>query len=166
MARWLSLGTGLYYLQSRYYNPDWGRFINADGYTSTGQGVLGNNMFAYCGNNPVSRADDGGEFWHIVAGAAVGAAIGALVTGFTSYMTDGQVDWTAVGLSALSGAASGALAATGACIGVMIAGNAAISIAENVATQVIENDNLLTEIVLERIVRGRGNVKVFFHRPT
>ena len=45
--------TGLYYLQSRYYNPEWGRFINADGYVSTGQGLLGNNMFAYCLNNPI-----------------------------------------------------------------------------------------------------------------
>ena len=32
--------TGLYYLQSRYYNPGWGRFINADGYASTGQGIM------------------------------------------------------------------------------------------------------------------------------
>ena len=39
--------TGLYYLQSRYYNPEWGRFINADAYISTGQGLIGNNMFAY-----------------------------------------------------------------------------------------------------------------------
>lgn len=42
--------TGLYYLQSRYYNPEWGRFINADNYPSTGQGLLGNNMFAYFSN--------------------------------------------------------------------------------------------------------------------
>ncbi len=55
--------TGLYYLQSRYYNPEWGRFLNADNYPSTGQGLLGNNMFAYCGNNPVARADIGGYFW-------------------------------------------------------------------------------------------------------
>ena len=48
---------GLYYLQSRYYNPEVGRFLNADAFISTGQGVLGNNMFAYCGNNPVSRVD-------------------------------------------------------------------------------------------------------------
>ena len=48
---------GLYYLQSRYYNPEVGRFLNADALISTGQGVLGNNMFAYCGNNPVSRVD-------------------------------------------------------------------------------------------------------------
>ena len=33
-------------------------------------------MFAYCGNNPVSRKDDSGEGWHIVAGAVFGAAVG------------------------------------------------------------------------------------------
>ena len=49
--------TGFYYLQSRYYDPMTGRFINADSYVSTGQGVLGNNMFAYCRNNPVCRKD-------------------------------------------------------------------------------------------------------------
>ena len=55
--------TGLYYLQSRYYNPTWGRFINADAYLSTGQGFNGHNMFAYCGNNLISRYDVGGMFW-------------------------------------------------------------------------------------------------------
>ena len=37
-----------------------GRFINADAYASTGQGILGNNMFAYCLNNPISRVEIGG----------------------------------------------------------------------------------------------------------
>ena len=55
--------TGLYYLQSRYYDPVVGRFINGDGYVSTGQGILGHNMFAYCGNNPISRKDHTGLFW-------------------------------------------------------------------------------------------------------
>ena len=55
--------SGWYYLQSRYYNPYWGRFVNADGYVSTGQGILGNNMFAYCGNNPISRIDSLGSSW-------------------------------------------------------------------------------------------------------
>ena len=53
--------TGLYYLQSRYYNPQWGRFINADGLVSTGQGLLGYNMFAYCNNNPVGFKDFNGN---------------------------------------------------------------------------------------------------------
>ena len=52
--------TGLYYLQSRYYNPDTGRFLNADSYASTGQGFIGNNMFAYCLNNPTNFADSEG----------------------------------------------------------------------------------------------------------
>ena len=49
-----------YYLQSRYYDPALGRFINADAFASTGQGILGNNMFAYCNNNPIIRADQTG----------------------------------------------------------------------------------------------------------
>ena len=39
-----------------------GRFINADAYASTGQGILGNNMFAYCNNNPVMFTDPCGNF--------------------------------------------------------------------------------------------------------
>ena len=82
--------TGLYYLNSRYYNPTWGRFINADGFVSTGQGISGNNMFAYCGNDPVNRYDpDGDAFLAAIAiggaavwkfGAAVVAFLGALFT--------------------------------------------------------------------------------------
>ncbi len=53
--------TGFYYLQSRYYDPVVSRFINADSYASTGQGFLGYNMFAYCGNNPVNRVDASGS---------------------------------------------------------------------------------------------------------
>ena len=53
---------GMYYLQSRYYDPAIGRFINADAFLSTGQGLLGYNMFAYCLNNPVNRIDPTGYF--------------------------------------------------------------------------------------------------------
>ena len=54
--------TGFYYLQSRYYDPENHRFINADSYASTGQGFLGVNMFAYCNNLPVILHDSNGEF--------------------------------------------------------------------------------------------------------
>ncbi len=52
---------GLYYLQSRYYDPEIGRFISSDVYLSTGQGVIGHNSFAYCLNNPVMLSDDCGN---------------------------------------------------------------------------------------------------------
>ena len=52
--------TGLYYLTTRYYDPEVCRFISADVYMSTGQGVLGGNMWAYCLNNPVNMIDSTG----------------------------------------------------------------------------------------------------------
>ena len=42
-----------------------GRFLNADAFASTGQGILGNNMFAYCNNDPIYHADPTG-LMHIV----------------------------------------------------------------------------------------------------
>ena len=53
--------TGYYYLQTRYYSPDLGRFLNADGYINANGDILGYNMFAYCGNNPVMGYDPTGE---------------------------------------------------------------------------------------------------------
>ncbi len=61
--------TRLYYLKSRYYDPAVKRFLNADGNVATGQGVIGNNMFAYCINNPVIYEDHEGEMAGSLAGA-------------------------------------------------------------------------------------------------
>ena len=61
--------TGLYYLQSRYYNPTIGRFINADdpGYLGADGTVISYNLFAYCGNNPVMGYDPGGMLdWGVI----------------------------------------------------------------------------------------------------
>lgn len=58
--------TGLYYANSRYYDPETHRFVNSDTYTSTGQGILGNNMFAYCDYDPINRIDTDGEFWDTI----------------------------------------------------------------------------------------------------
>ena len=52
--------TGLYYLQSRYYNPATGRFLNADGYVNANGDLIGFNMYAYCGNNPINFFDSHG----------------------------------------------------------------------------------------------------------
>jgi len=54
--------TGLYYLQSRYYDPLTGRFLNADVYCDTESGTpLSTNMFAYCENNAIDNVDYSGN---------------------------------------------------------------------------------------------------------
>ena len=53
--------TGFYYLNSRYYDPDVKRFINADSQLSMGS-VAGTNLFAYCCNNPVNMTDSTGNW--------------------------------------------------------------------------------------------------------
>lgn len=55
--------SGLYYLQSRYYDPNTCRFINADGYINANGDIAGYNMFAYCGNDPVNNIDPSGQCW-------------------------------------------------------------------------------------------------------
>lgn len=49
--------SGFYYLRTRYYDPVVARFLNADGLVSTGTGLGGYNMFAYCNGNPVMFVD-------------------------------------------------------------------------------------------------------------
>ena len=66
--------TGLYYLKSRYYDPEVCRFINSDGYNSTGQGILSANMFSYCLNNPINYQDSSGATVSIILGAGLGIA--------------------------------------------------------------------------------------------
>ena len=70
--------TGLYYLESRYYNPEIGRFINADNQIAgVGGEVLGYNLFAYAMNNPVNMSDYTGD-WPQWATVALGATIAAV----------------------------------------------------------------------------------------
>ena len=81
--------TGLYYLSSRYYNPVWGRFINADTpeivVSSPGKVNWDKNLFAYYDNNPVSRKDDGGDLWQEVL---VDALISGVVGGVFGLIND------------------------------------------------------------------------------
>ena len=55
--------TGFYYLQSRYYDPAIGRFINADNIiANVGGNIRGYNVYAYCFNNPINMHDQSGNW--------------------------------------------------------------------------------------------------------
>ena len=126
--------TGLYYLQSRYYDPTTCRFVNADNAAviaaSPEKANWDKNLFAYCDNDSVNRKDDGGELWHIIAGAVIGGLMGAV----TSYASGNR--GVGVLLDAVAGAAGGALAATGAGRVVQAVGSSLLSMASNVVGQI------------------------------
>ncbi len=132
---------GLYYLQTRYYDSNTGRFISPDDesvITATPNALTDKNLYAYCDNNPVMRGDDGGQFWHIFVGAVVGSVISG-ITKVVSNAIEGKSITDGLGMAMLSGAANGALASSGVGAVGMTFGSAGISLAENVLSQVSEN---------------------------
>ena len=122
-----SCETGLYYLQSRYYNPEVGRFINADAiaYLGADGTLLSYNLFTYCKNNPAMGYDPTGHWdWDlfgkilittiIVAGCLTGvgaiAAAAATVTA-ASVTTAVTVSVATAGLATTFSSIDGAVCA-------------------------------------------------------
>ena len=99
--------TGLYYLQSRYYDTTTRRFLNADSQLNGQLGVIGYNLFAYCENNPVNKYDPTGHFG---IGTIIGAAIGGVIGGI-----GGAISAACSGKSIRAGFITGAT--TGAIVG-------------------------------------------------
>ena len=110
--------TRMYYLKSRYYQPEICRFISADTIEVLDcQGDLNDkNLYAYCDNNPVMRVDTGGQIWItlgiMAAGGGIGMVIGAASSAITQYMFNGEINWKSVGVAAVGGFVSGAVAAS------------------------------------------------------
>ena len=110
--------TGFYFLQTRYYDPEIGRFMTIDDISYLDpESINGLNLYAYCLNNPVMHADPSGCFafttallLSILIGAAVGALTGATINGVTYLIQYGGTDsfsWRAFGATVAGGAVSG-----------------------------------------------------------
>lgn len=89
--------TNLYYLQTRYYDPEIGRFINADSIEYIDPETLGGlNLYVYCGNNPVMGVDPNGTVVSFLVGLGIAALIGAIV-GAASYAVSEVISYTITG---------------------------------------------------------------------
>ncbi len=112
--------TGLYYLNTRYYDCEAGRFINADDISNVEpDSINGLNLYAYCLDNPVMLVDDNGNrprwlSWLI--GALVVVAVTAAVV-----LTAGAA---AVAIGASAAVTAGVMA--GAAIGGLVVGGASL----------------------------------------
>lgn len=100
-------------LQSRYYNPEWSRFINADTIIGQPGELLTQNLFSYCGNNPINREDADGHWWNIAAGAVIGAVINVSILAITDKATRTKSTWGDYAAAAVGGAIKGGLMAGG-----------------------------------------------------
>ena len=162
--------SGLYYLQSRYYNPRTARFLTEDTASGKYTDPLSLNKYTYCHNQPVTGYDPDGHFLHIV----VGAAIGAVVSGGISYasqaiknksFTNG-IDWKKVAGSAAEGAITGAVGAAtgGTSLAASAAGTVAKTgvktVAKNVAKKVAANvvGNAAGNVANQAISKGVKNI--------
>ncbi|MBE6742812.1 MAG: RHS repeat-associated core domain-containing protein [Ruminococcaceae bacterium] len=102
--------TGLYYLNSRYYDVQTGRFLNVDDtdiLLEDQDNLAEHNLFAYCLNNPVNMADDDGGIAWWIAAAVGGAAFDTAAYIIGAAVSGQKVTWAGVGKAALAGAISG-----------------------------------------------------------
>ena len=115
--------TGYYYLNSRYYDSEVGRFISADDTTNLGANndYSSLNLFAYCGNNPIHRIDEVGDFW--------GPAIFGAIVGFGSQVInnalEGELWYKNVVGATVGGAVSSIIGGVG---GIMISNVISVSL--------------------------------------
>lgn len=110
----------LYYLMSRYYDPQTGRFINADSPEYLDPETIGGlNLYAYCNNDPIAHCDPSGHFLISTAvavgfwiGLTIGAIAGATAGGIIAYniaKDSGAEGWELFGWT-LAGIVGGGLA--------------------------------------------------------
>lgn len=108
--------TGLYYLESRYYNPELGRMMSADSLSVLGMSkttLNDKNLYNYCDGNPVGRVDESGTFPVAIfiqgaIGGVIGFASGVMTAGAVAEIEGRKVTTKEVLTGAVTGFFTGA----------------------------------------------------------
>ena len=144
--------SGLYYVSSRYYDPEIGRFINTDSQLNAKDGILGYNSFAYCNNNPIMYSDPSGHsitLACIIVGAVIGGLAGGHIAAKVSKAQTGKVNGWAVAGGIVGGGVLGGLAGWGVGATITAIGATATSAAGTVAAPIVEQISEKTSTALQ-----------------
>lgn len=146
--------TGLFMVGHRYYNPEWGRWIQPDDIEYLDPtNINGLNLYAYCNNDPVNMYDPTGHF--AISALIIGLVVGVAATGLKDYLNDGKIfngdvsGWEYFG-SAVSGILGGAAGQ---------AGNILVRVAGAIGSEIIgglisENVNYSWNSLKNNIITG------------
>ena len=153
--------TGFYYLNSRYYDPAVGRFINPDAAIGQVGNIKGNNMFTYALNNPVMYSDLTGNWPKLstvlagVAAVAVTVAVAAAVVATCGAAIPAVAAGGSLALGLSAGSAASAIATTA----LAVAGATAIASATSYALEKIAADSSKRDNSVYVLVDEGGTVQ-------
>ena len=102
--------TGMYYLKSRYYQPEICRFISADStevITGTPAELMNKNLYLYCDNDPIMKVDEEGQIAGWLVSAALGAAVNVAASFIIAQAMGQDFGVEDVAVAALTGALGG-----------------------------------------------------------
>ena len=145
-----------------------GRFLNADNLASTGQGILGNNMFTYCGNSPITRHDTEGNSWATVGIGVAVAGITGLANGYSSYTSGGDF-WPAFWIGVGAGGVGYVLSLTTKNPLLLVGIRSITSLGSNFLTTAANNGTVNTEAWLvsawDAVMDGVFSMFTYFYNP-
>ena len=150
--------TGLYYLQTRYYDPEVGRFISRDSIEyADPESINGLNLYAYCGNNPVMNVDPNGTLViSFIVGLVVSFAIGFASSSISQGIQYGweNINWVQSVVDGLFAVASTALAATGVGLGASIGLGAVLGFGQYAIDSAFHGESLTWSGAISAILVG------------
>ena len=144
--------TGMYYLSTRFYDSESGRFTSRDSVRGSVDNPLSLNIYAYCVNNPLKYTDEEGEMPTVVAGAIIGGSVGAIFEIANQWYSKGakNINWKSVAARAAGGAITGAYASISG-IGLLkpIGMDAYVGTVENMVVTMTESGKMSDHDVVE-----------------
>ena len=150
--------TGLYYLQTRYYDPVICRFISRDSIEyADPESINGLNLYAYCGNNPVMNVDPNGTLViSFIVGLVVSFAIGFASSSISQGIQYGweNINWVQSVVDGLFAVASTALAATGVGLGASIGLGAVLGFGQYAMDSAFHGESLTWSGAISAILVG------------